>query len=529
MPEIVSDNDPFQMPASAANEFYSRKTNPGIGAFAASTLADAPTAFLGRAAERGTAEGASFFDRFLASTGNRDPEAEMFGAPPGPTLSAEIPPEQYNEKYAPRDSTGAVVPIGDKPMPEALAAIIGRQKTEAMQRDSVLSRFAETHAGVTTFAAGAAASMLDPLNAASMFLPGVGEGAIAAQLGGGLAGRTAARLLAGGATGALMQAPVSGLKMGLAPEEASDYGMRDAMRDILYGAAGMAVLHTGLGTARELLGPRAPEVAPSPRVPDAATQNVTMGAAIGEIAEGRPIDVRPVAEAVSANTPEALLSREPQRPPDIIDFLMRQGGVQDDGGELRAMDLHRPQQGKFGTLVRRNGLELDYARESAVEAGYLPEGATVNDLLNALRDTSQGRPVFIPGQELEWRAAEQARRAGPQPDAFDPNEMFAGIADDQRSIYRDGYAPGVSQDELAQANEAVYGPKPAETAPAAPTAELGANPELAAAEQHIAQIPPENLHPEDAAALASAAEGMTQAETLKGAFQNAAACLMGLV
>ncbi len=232
MPEIIADGSPFQTPLAAAEEGYSRATNPGLGAFVGANLADAATGWLARAGERGTVQGSSFFDRFLANSAGFAPEAGVL--PPEPTVSPDMAPEQYNQAYAPRDAAGTIIPIGDKPMPEALAKIIGQQKAESLQRESVLSRYAATHAGPTTFAVGTAASMLDPLNVGALFVPGIGEGALATRLGGGLAARIGARVIAGAETGAAFQAPFSALKLGLAPEEASDYGMRDAMRELLY-------------------------------------------------------------------------------------------------------------------------------------------------------------------------------------------------------------------------------------------------------------------------------------------------------
>ena len=61
---------------------------------------------------------------------------------------------------------------------------------------------------------------------------------------------------------------------------------------------------------------------------------------------------------------------EPPRPADLIDILLARGGVQDAGGELRAMDLDKVQKEYFGRLARSNGMPLDTARELAVEAGY---------------------------------------------------------------------------------------------------------------------------------------------------------------
>lgn len=55
----------------------------------------------------------------------------------------------------------------------------------------------------------------------------------------------------------------------------------------------------------------------------------------------------------------------------------------------------------------------------------------------------------------------------------------------------------------------------------APTAPLGEG-ELAAAEQRIAQIPPEKLHPEDAAELDRTAEALTKPGSVRSAYEAAA-------
>jgi hypothetical protein len=194
MPEIVSDGDIVQMPIEAANEAYSLRTDPGTGAFFRATLQETPSAFLGRAAERGTVAGSSSFDQGMAAlTAQGGVPDQPLLYTPAPIESPALPPEQYNDLYAPRDRNGKIVPIGDQPMPEALAQIIGREKSDSMEREGVLARYSATttpveeitdgrliirhvptHGWLSTLAIGAAASMLDPLNAGSLFIPGIG-------------------------------------------------------------------------------------------------------------------------------------------------------------------------------------------------------------------------------------------------------------------------------------------------------------------------------------------------------------------
>lgn len=119
-----------------------------------------------------------------------------------------------------------------------------------------------------------------------------------------------------------------------------------------------------------------------------------------------------------------------------------------------------------------------------------------------------------------------------------PTTNLIELALRQQAMAREGWAPGVSRDELAGANDAVYGKPKGE--PAAPTpapqapgteqaATAGATPEEALLEQQIAQLPPGALHPEDQAELAKSAEAIAEAGTMRSAFETAASCLLGLI
>lgn len=77
--------------------------------------------------------------------------------------------------------------------------------------------------------------------------------------------------------------------------------------------------------------------------------------------------------------------------PTLLTFLIRKGGLRDQGGDLRAMDAHKR---RVGLVRQRGGLSLDYAREAAAEAGYLPAGSYVSDLLDAIARELRGHAVF---------------------------------------------------------------------------------------------------------------------------------------
>ena len=97
------------------------------------------------------------------------------------------------------------------------------------------------------------------------------------------------------------------------------------------------------------------------------------------------------------------LGKVPPPPPDINTFLARSGGVRDQGGEMAHSGLTDAFVPGAGRLVHNRGKTLDYAREAAEEAGYLPENSTINDLLDAMDNTGKGRPVYARGDESKLR------------------------------------------------------------------------------------------------------------------------------
>lgn len=94
---------------------------------------------------------------------------------------------------------------------------------------------------------------------------------------------------------------------------------------------------------------------------------------------------------------------EARRPETLIDFLRARGGLDDTDpafAELKAAGVTRMSRSRIDNQGRiSRGLKMDYAREAAADAGFLPEGSTVRDLQDAVvRDFDVkagrgGRPV----------------------------------------------------------------------------------------------------------------------------------------
>lgn len=77
----------------------------------------------------------------------------------------------------------------------------------------------------------------------------------------------------------------------------------------------------------------------------------------------------------------------------LTEYLRKQG-VKDSGGELAALDPDSGIKGKAKKLIKADGLEMDRARLVAIEDGYLPEGATIRDFLDAISNDLAGRGVY---------------------------------------------------------------------------------------------------------------------------------------
>jgi endonuclease YncB( thermonuclease family) len=125
-------------------------------------------------------------------------------------------------------------------------------------------------------------------------------------------------------------------------------------------------------------------------------------------------------------------------PTDMVGWLRLNGGLAEQGGELGHMGLDNKarnmdfagQEQRFGPLVNNDsGMNLDDAAMRAWEAGYFPDHAerpSVNEFLDALRDTHEGRNRrFLPedhaeidqfyGAQKERYALEQQRFETGQP------------------------------------------------------------------------------------------------------------------
>lgn len=471
MPDWITDQQPYEPPLEAVEPDYEKLAPSGGESFGAQIQDSGPTVWTQRAIERGQQEGASDWDRTLASDFNVSGHA--FAQQKTPVLSAE----EANRDYAPPGQT-----ITDKPIEQGMAQVLGKQMTDKLQREGILSRYAENTGGVQRFGTGVAAFLMDPLNLGTTFIPGIGEEAIGARLGyaslheAPLLARLGARVGAGAISGVAAQAPLTALRYGVGQEEGNDYSLRQAALDLAFSGGIAAALHGGVGAFGDLFKARATRISPADPVVEAppATRYAATNTAVSQIVEGRMVDVKPVFdEAGLQSTTDAAVARprtkrgveagEPAAPEEwrnqaLADVDEYRGGVSAKGdilqairnlGGLKVRDADGAAtpgpdiQGAIedfknkppGVINNENGLTPERMHEALAERGWF--GAKNEDpeaLVTAIRQQAAGDRVYHP----QSGAPELADRRS-------PIEQDIGAAGVQPSDSREVAAQKVAQ------------------------------------------------------------------------------------
>lgn len=316
--------DAMEAPMGARNVGYFTDTPVSTMQDIGSIFSTGPLSAIGRSLERSTASQSEYEDI-----------ANPWAGPQPIPLS----PDEANKKYGPMGPDGKQAKITDQPILDSVAQTIGKQKADEMDRNAVINRFSEQHDSITNLGVGMAGFMMDPLNAASTFIPGVGEETALAGMGriglatSGLAARTTARLAAGATVGAISQAPLTALTYGLDQQQASDMDLRSAFKSVMYAAAGNAIFHAGLFGALHETGVLKPDASmryqdnvktmpPEAQTvinADAATKHAAMQSAVGQMAEGREVDVDPI------------FPKQGEAPPTVADVAEKQQEIYRNG------------------------------------------------------------------------------------------------------------------------------------------------------------------------------------------------------
>jgi len=112
---------------------------------------------------------------------------------------------------------------------------------------------------------------------------------------------------------------------------------------------------------------------------------------------------------------------------DILEFVAQAGGVAPDADIAQIFDGKAPFIPQAGNVVRSTGRPADMAREAAVEAGWLPEGSTVADFYEALRDANMRRGT---------KDAGASNVTGPTPDSIPDRDEFEARFGAPEDVYR---------------------------------------------------------------------------------------------
>lgn len=396
---IVSDGKAvWENPEDAAAELYQKNISPGFwetvgaqGNFAVEKELEPATesAFSG-------SFGARMWRTFLSSQ-----ETGYGGTPvspndlyqPSPTISAD----DANARYAPPGQK-----LFDQPLPEKLAQQIGKYKTDSIQVNSDIARFEANHGVVTNVTKDIVAGFLDPIQDAALFVPGLGEEAIASRLGldvaNSMGSRWLARGIAGASIGAAQGAAVGAAKYALE----DDYTIREALRDTLVSSAMGTIGTLGLGAAGDVFkyaAGRLHEVPNEARLvvdqvgpivaADAQTQNAATRTAVAQIVSGRPVDVAdfypkppPTMTAIGRFMDHPFLSSDVS------------GGLDQFDREAVVRQLEPDLFGRYDDLAnRRSNLSGWYSDLSNQrEAGFAEEGRLSQSLQDELDDLQDRLP-----------------------------------------------------------------------------------------------------------------------------------------
>lgn len=148
----------------------------------------------------------------------------------------------------------------DEPIREEAAQLMYRRKIDENDRAYLIQSGQTTGMRkVGSFAVGMAASLLDPINFAAMFIPVAGEARIA-RIAQSVGGSTLRQRIAQGAlTGLSGAAMVEPFILLPALQEQANYNLKDSALNLGFGAALGGMLHAGLGAVQDRISRLAPK------------------------------------------------------------------------------------------------------------------------------------------------------------------------------------------------------------------------------------------------------------------------------
>jgi hypothetical protein len=164
---------------------------------------------------------------------------------PGVDLKNVSTPEELNEKYGLKGENRFTKPMVNDTAEEMVQALHNREKVQER-----LALFDKSHNWLTRNAAGFIGGMLDPVEAAAMMVPGIGEERLAFKMieaGYGIERSVVAGKIVAGSTGAMAGTiALEPVRFGMSADELRDWSTKDALTNVFYAAPLGAMLHAGL-------------------------------------------------------------------------------------------------------------------------------------------------------------------------------------------------------------------------------------------------------------------------------------------
>ena len=334
-----------------------------------------PTSAVRRIGELNRAEQGAVISPAYPAYGIQERRAE----PETPLLTAEQARARIKEE-------GLELAVEDSGIRAGALDILIERKREEVKRKLILDNAPASTIPVQLLA-GFGASVLDPINVASAFVPIVGEARYASMLaraGTSVAARAAARAQVGAIEGAVGAAMVEPLVLYASAQDQADYGAVDSLLNVAFGS----VLGGGLHSA---------------------------GGYFSDVRRGTLLDgvkaETPAAQVTAGETPKVSPQQFALRVDDDPMLALRESlerGIQADRVRL-AEDAGRQAR---ETLIPEIRVELQ-----EVASGKLPnvrdlkaEQSAIQKTLDTLDDTFKVRAKEFQGQRMSRKQAERAAR-----------------------------------------------------------------------------------------------------------------------
>jgi hypothetical protein len=416
-----------------------------------------PTALLARSAQR-EMENKEFFENGSIRMEN-----------PNYVPSRMLEPDEANNKFGVKHGGKQVLSF-DQPIREREAEELNRLKMEELQRQDIINRGAGGFwQGAARLSVGLGASVIDPLNVLSAFIPVVGPARYSAMLanaGTGVLARAGVRAGVGAVEGLAGAAMLEPLVYGLSKAEQRDYTMVDSLANLAFGTVLGGGLHVPFGALADRVNGIGKLIDNAP----SDVKQAMLGDALAATMEGRPVRAdlalrEHLLGGTSIRTPYEMARAKfdnamgPFGPAERLAIDM-------DGMRV-GVDPPHPMPGRTGSafpVLAQNGEAMSFTTEKRAEnaarriereQGYRPEIVETPDGF-MLRRESDIEPVRKQdGTVMTFENQRQAERYRDQI-LKDPNLDVIRAPNPEGGPHRYALVAGATDKEIAAAAKAPH-------------------------------------------------------------------------